>query len=102
MKITKTVKVKNKAGFHLRVASMICKSVSDFKGNVFIIKGSYRADCKSCLDLLTIMAPIDTELLLEVDDDNEKNASDMIDKITNMFDTKFGEDEFEKNSVETI
>lgn len=101
MKISRDLIVKNQAGFHLRVASMICKKVQNFDNNglafdgeVFLVNGPYRADCSSCLDLLALMAPVDTKIILEVEGDDEENVKIMADSITQMFETKFGEDEF--------
>ncbi len=101
MKISRDLTVKNQAGFHLRVASMICKKVQNvnndgkaFDGEVFLINGPYRADCSSCLDLLALMAPVNTKLVLEVEGSDEGETTQMADIITQMFETKFGEDEF--------
>ncbi|MDO5581925.1 MAG: HPr family phosphocarrier protein [Planctomycetia bacterium] len=99
MKISKKLTVKNKAGFHLRVASMICKKTASFNGEVCLIKGPYRADCKSCLDLLAIMAPMGVELTLEVDGSDENETNSLVNAITEMFNTKFGEDEFAPNAA---
>lgn len=101
MKISRDLVVKNQAGFHLRVASMICKKVQNFNnsgsafdGEVFLINGPYRADCSSCLDLLALMAPVNTKLVLEVEGADENDTEIMADSITQMFENKFGEDEF--------
>lgn len=78
---------------------MICKQSSGFNGDVYLIKGPYRADCKSCLDLLAIMAPLGVELTLEVDGIDENESKALVDIITEMFETKFGEDEFAPNAM---
>lgn len=91
MKVTRNLVVSNSAGFHLRVASMISKAVSAYEADIFLAHGSYKADCKSCLDLLAIMAPCDTKLTLEVEGDQAEEIADMI---ADMFKNKFWEDEF--------
>lgn len=94
-KITKELLVANKAGFHLRVASMISKAAMEYSSDVYLTNGSYRADCKSCLDLLAVMAPAGTVLTLDIEGEDAEQIASII---TNMFQTKFGEDEFAPES----
>ena len=99
MKVTRDLVVTNSAGFHLRVASMISKAASAYDStDISLAHGSYKADCKSCLDLLAIMAPCDTKLTLEVDGDKADEIADMI---TDMFKNKFWEDEFASAKPQT-
>lgn len=91
MSLSKELIVKNKAGFHVRVASMICKTALKYEANVTLAKGSYVADCKSCLDLLTLMAPCGERLTLTVDGED---AEDALRAIELLFERKFYEDEF--------
>lgn len=93
--IIKTLRVENKAGFHLRVASMISKTASGAKSEVTLANGSYRADCKSCLDLLALMAPRGTALTLEAAGEDAETVAEAIES---MFRTKFGEDEYAADS----
>ena len=53
--------------------------------------GGYSADCKSCLDLLTLMAPQGTVLTITADGEDSKAA---VDAIETLFNHKFYEDEF--------
>lgn len=93
MTVSRKLLVSNNAGFHLRVASMLSQAVKNFPGNVFIVKDTYRADAKSCIDLLAVMAPCGTELVVEVDGESQE-ALLMAEHITNLFEHKFWEDEF--------
>lgn len=93
--VTKTLRVENKAGFHLRVASMISKAACAAKSEVTLANGSYRADCKSCLDLLALMAPRGTILTLVT---SGEDAESVAEAIESMFRTKFGEDEYAVDS----
>lgn len=83
--------VANEAGFHVRPATLICKAAMRYQSNITLRKGSEEADCKSCLDLLALMAPLGTELVLRADGEDEKQA---FDAIRELFDKKFYEDEF--------
>ena len=90
-KTTRDLTVRNTAGFHLRVASLICKISSGYEDTVSLANGAYVADCKSMLDLLSMMAPAGTVLTLTVEG---AHASEIADRFTELFETKFGEDEF--------
>lgn len=83
--------VQNAAGFHVRVASLICKTAMKFESKISLAKGSYFADCKSCLDLLTLMAPRGEKLKLRVEGVDAESAFAAIETL---FARKFYEDEF--------
>lgn len=91
MILSKELTVKNKAGFHVRVASMICKTAMKYEAKIALVKGTYAADCKSCLDLLTLMAPCGERLVLTADGDDSEDALRAIELL---FERKFYEDEF--------
>ncbi|MBR2695145.1 MAG: HPr family phosphocarrier protein [Thermoguttaceae bacterium] len=90
-KVTRSLTVQNKSGFHLRVASLICQVSSKYEDEISLTNGSYTADCKSMIDLLSMMAPCGTVLTLTV---RGPNSSEIADRFTSLFDTKFSEDEF--------
>ncbi|MBQ4195860.1 MAG: HPr family phosphocarrier protein, partial [Thermoguttaceae bacterium] len=89
--ITKELTVQNVAGFHVRDASLVCKTAMKFSSNVYLSNGGYSADCKSCLDLLTLMAPQGTVLTITAEGEDSKAA---VDAIETLFNHKFYEDEF--------
>lgn len=91
MALSKELTVENKAGFHVRVASMICKTAMKYDAKISLAKGAYAADCKSCLDLLTLMAPCGERLTLTADGDDSEDAMRAIETL---FERKFYEDEF--------
>ena len=88
---TKELLVDNSSGFHVRVATLVCKEAMKHKATIRLGKGGYDVDCKSCLDLLTLMAPKGTVLTLTVDGEGGKEA---FDAIVSLFEQKFYEDEF--------
>ncbi len=91
MCLSKELTVENKAGFHVRVASLICKTAMKYEAKISLVKGAYSADCKSCLDLLTLMAPCGERLTLRVDG---PDAEEALGAIQLLFERKFYEDEF--------
>lgn len=54
-------------GLHLRPATAFAKLVRGLKCNVTLSHGDKRADGRSAFDLLGLLAPPGTELVLEVD-----------------------------------
>ena len=89
---TKDLVVDNTSGFHVRVATLVCKEAMKHNATVRLGKGGYDVDCKSCLDLLTLMAPKGTVVTLTVDGEGAQEA---FDAIVSLFEHKFYEDEFE-------
>lgn len=87
--IRKELIVENESGFHVRVASMVCKEALKYISSLTLTKNGATADCKSCLDLLTLMAPKGTILTLSVDGDDEEQA---FAAVVDLFDKKFYED----------
>ena len=88
---TKDLLVENSSGFHVRVATLVCKEAMKHDATIRLGKGGYDVDCKSCLDLLTLMAPKGTTLTLSVDGEGAQEA---FDAIVSLFEHKFYEDEF--------
>ncbi len=90
--IQKDLTVQNEAGFHVRVATLVCKTSMKFESKITLSKsGGYPADCKSCIDLLTLMAPRGETLRLDVDGPDAESA---VAAIETLFERKFYEDEF--------
>ena len=89
--ITKELTILNNAGFHVRDASLVCKTAMKFSSNLTLSKGGHKADCKSCLDLLSLMAPQGTDLTLSAEGDDAEEA---VAALQELFEHKFYEDEF--------
>jgi len=83
--------VPNKSGFHLRAATLVAKAALKRKAKMTLAKGAAVADCKSPLELVTLMAPQGSKLALVVDGEDERDATD---EIVEIFRVKFYEDEF--------
>ena len=61
----RTVVIGNEQGLHARPADMFVRTAMKFSAKVAVVKGSLRVDGKSILDVLTLGATKDTELILE-------------------------------------
>lgn len=85
--LTGKVRVNNKTGIHLRLASEIVKAASKFRASVFLAKGELEVNAKSMLGVAMLGAEYGTELRLSVDGADEHEA---LETLTDLFDTNFG------------
>ncbi|MBN2184317.1 MAG: HPr family phosphocarrier protein [Candidatus Krumholzibacteriota bacterium] len=80
------VKVANKRGIHLRLAGELVKTASKFKSRVMIGRNEDFINAKSILGVAGLGAEFGTELFLNAEGDDEKEALEtMIDVIHNKF-----------------
>ncbi|MDR2345357.1 MAG: HPr family phosphocarrier protein [Planctomycetaceae bacterium] len=87
--IKKTLTVNHACGVHARVATILAKKANEFVSDIKLIKGSYAADCRSVLDLLTLGAFKGDRLELVV---IGEDAADAAGAITALFDAGFYEE----------
>ena len=67
------------------------KAAQKYSSAVTLAKSGRSADCKSCLDLLTLMSPKGSTLTLSAEGADAQAA---VDEISGLFDVKFYEEEF--------
>ncbi|MBF0431532.1 MAG: HPr family phosphocarrier protein [Fibrobacteria bacterium] len=72
--ISEVTHVKNKAGIHARPAVTIVETAGLFSSEIFIIKDGVRANAKSILNILSLAASCGTEIVLEVEGEDEAKA----------------------------
>jgi len=91
-KLTKELLVANRAGIHLRVASLIMQTALQFGNDTEITlrKGTYAADCRSILDILSLGASPNETVILEI---NGADSQKAMDALCELFAAKFYEDE---------
>jgi phosphotransferase system HPr (HPr) family protein len=84
------VKVINQLGLHARAAAQLVRLAGNFQSNIELKRfdNLVVADAKSILSVLTLAAAKGTELELQIEGADEKQASESIDKI---FKEGFGE-----------
>lgn len=83
-----TVKVVNRAGLHTRPAATLVKLTSKYKSNVMIEKDGFRINGKSIIGVMTLAAEMGSELLFEIDGEDEV---EMAKEIEELFSSGFGE-----------
>jgi phosphotransferase system HPr (HPr) family protein len=86
--IQRTVTVKNKFGLHARPAALIVTTASKYLSEFFISKDGVRVNGKSIMGVMMLAAEMGSELLLELDGQDEEQA---IAAIIQVIDSKFGE-----------
>lgn len=86
--VSEKVVIKNRAGLHARPASMIVQTASKFNASLFLVMGTSRTNAKSIMNLLTMGASYNTELIVEAEGADEQEA---LDAVVALFSTKFEE-----------
>ena len=85
------ISVVNKLGLHARASSKLAQLAARFSSSIKIGKDeSDLVDCKSIMGLMMLAAGIGSELILQVDGEDEQEATN---QIKQMFEDKFDEGE---------
>ncbi|OQX84836.1 MAG: phosphocarrier protein HPr [Candidatus Latescibacteria bacterium 4484_7] len=86
--VTRTVKVKNKNGIHLRLAGELVKAASMFSSEIMISKDSQEVNAKSILGVASLGAEYGAELVIKADGEDEEEA---VSYLVKMIDSGFAE-----------
>ena len=89
MRAERDLKVDNRAGIHLRVASQIVKLLNDFDCHVSLAFNGRSADAKSIMGITQLMAPTGSVLHFSAEGPQARRAAVELERL---FHTKFGED----------
>jgi phosphocarrier protein len=85
--ICEKITIINKLGLHARAASKLVSKASQFESDVFIDKQGNRVNAKSIMGVMMLAASKGTEVMLEVDGNDEKDCIEaMVELINNRFD----------------
>ncbi len=88
MKLTKTVKIKNDLGLHIRPAASIVKILKSAKSNVYFTYKKETVNAKSIMSILMLAAKKNANITITVDG---KDAEKIMDKLLKGFAKGFGE-----------
>ncbi len=80
--------VANKLGIHARVAAQIVKVASQFESEILISKCGVTVNGKSILDLMTLVCPYGSRVLVSV---RGSDALQALAALASLFQAKFGE-----------
>lgn len=86
--VKKKVTIVNETGLHARPAASLVKLASKFESDFFIHMYGYKVNGKSILGVMTLAAEQGSELELELDGPDEKEA---FEAIKDLIENGFGE-----------
>jgi phosphocarrier protein len=88
--ISQKLTIINKLGLHARAASKLVNTAGQFESDVFIDKQGNRINAKSIMGVMMLAASKGTEIMLEVDGNDEQ---DCMKAIVQLIDSRFDEAE---------
>ena len=88
--IQRQVTIINKLGLHARASAKLTKLAGSYPCNVFMTRGERRVNAKSIMGVMMLAAGQGTEVVLEVDGEQEREA---MDAMVALIHDKFGEGE---------
>ena len=80
--------VSNRLGIHARVAAQIVRVASQFKSEILISKCGCTVNCKSILDVMTLICPHGSKANICA---KGPDAAEALSALAALFQTKFGE-----------
>ena len=86
----KRINISNKLGLHARASSKLVQLTNKFECDIQIGKEELIVDAKSILGLLSLAASYNTEIEIETNGSDEKDA---MEQIITLFESKFGEED---------
>ena len=86
--IRTTVTISNKLGLHARASAKLTKLAGSFASDVFMSRNGRRVNAKSIMGVMMLAAGIGTEVEIETDGGDERQAMDALLALVN---DKFGE-----------
>lgn len=79
--VSKQLKVTNEAGIHARPAAAVVETCARFKSAIHFVKGDIRANAKSIMNIMLLAAEFGSEILVEADGPDEKEALAAVEKL---------------------
>ena len=88
--IQSSIQISNKLGLHARASAKLTKLAGSFKSEIHLSRNGRRVNAKSIMGVMMLAAGLGTEVLVEVEGDDEQAA---MDALRALIDGKFGEGE---------
>jgi phosphocarrier protein len=86
--IRTTVTISNRLGLHARASAKLTKLAGTFGSEIFMSRNGRRVNAKSIMGVMMLAAGLNTEVEIEVDGADERQAMDALIALVN---DKFGE-----------
>ncbi len=84
------ITIRNKLGLHARASAKLTKLAGSYPCEVFLSRGERRVNAKSIMGVMMLAAGLGTEIVLETDGEQEREA---MDAMVALIHDKFGEGE---------
>ena len=85
--ISRNITIINKLGLHARAASKLVNKAGQFESDIFIDKQGNRVNAKSIMGVMMLAASKGTEVVLEVDGNDEDLCMEaLVELVNNRFD----------------
>ncbi|MCP4755987.1 MAG: HPr family phosphocarrier protein [Proteobacteria bacterium] len=91
--LERQVKIINKLGLHVRAATKLVQTASEFEADITISCNEQTADAKSIMDVLMLAAIVGTIVDIRVSGDTTDEEREALDKMTSLIDNRFDEKE---------
>ena len=88
--ISRNVTIVNRLGLHARAATRLVNCASDFVSEIIVKRGARSVNGKSIMGVLTLAAATGTDLTIEADGADERQA---LNAVVRLISNRFGEDE---------
>ncbi len=86
--VSKTVKITNEMGFHMRPANVFVTQMSKYKSEIELIKDEKRINGKSIMNIMAACIKCGSEITVECSGEDEQ---EMLDVAVELIESGFGE-----------
>lgn len=86
--VSKTVKITNEMGFHMRPANVFVTAMTKYKSDVEIIAGEKKINGKSIMNIMAACIKCGSEITVEC---NGPDEAEMLNEAVTMIESGFGE-----------
>ncbi|MBU2645180.1 HPr family phosphocarrier protein [bacterium] len=91
--LEKRIQIINKLGLHVRAATKLVQTASEYDATISISCNNQHADAKSIMDVLMLAAIYQTFVHITVSGENEAEEQKALSKLTALINDRFGENE---------
>ncbi|MGN0532973.1 MAG: HPr family phosphocarrier protein [Eubacterium sp.] len=86
--VSKTVKIKNEMGFHMRPANMFVTAMTKYSSDIEIVTDTKRINGKSIMNIMAACIKCGSEITVEC---NGADEQAMLDEAVSLIESGFGE-----------
>lgn len=87
------IQIINKLGLHVRAATKLVQTASEFDADITINCNDQEADAKSIMDVLMLAAIHETFVVIKVSGENETEEEQALAALSELINDRFGENE---------